>query len=239
MRLDNSILDSNFLSFPNSLARIKEDALFQSVSLNPQGENHRETIGNLLRRLPEVEILQQASDFAVVRTCPGIHLRNAHYIVGYADDFRGLFIHNVPSGDIELSSEPLWYILQWMNRTEEGFHRVQGDLLLRDIREGWEIEQILEEEKEGMFHEEHSFVTIGNGHEIYGKATRPTSSYADAPDPDPRALTKTEEKHERVSKLQVRHREHAEVNRESKRKTYREIGLQRRGRDTGGGGGGD
>ena len=228
MNLDCGSVNLNVCSdFPKTLADIKEADLMKAVYHYPQGQSHKNTVASILYQSPEVEILQQSPDFAILRTCPG------------------LFLHNVPSGDIELGSEPLWYILQWLNRTDEGFHRVQGDLLLRDIREGWEIEEIQSKEKDldvagrddmGMFSEQCP-ISIGNNHDIFGAVTRPTSANEN-PDPDPRLLAKTEvQKNNFPKKLNVRHREHPEISRDSKKKVYREIGLQRRGRDNREGGG--
>ena len=232
--------DSELVAFPRSLKNIKEVDLLRSVYHHPQGNTHKETVHQLGWLFPEVEILQQNSDFAILRTCPGISLHAAHYIVGYADDLRfrssglkGLFMHNLPSGDIDFESEPFWYILQWLNRIDEGFHRVQGDLLLREIREGWEIEDFTLKEKEespnSLFNQ--SCITLGNGHELSGRLTAVASD--EGADPNQRAIAKTDKDRE----LHIRHREHDTTGRTSKAKKYYETGLQRRGRDTGSGGG--
>lgn len=218
-------------SFPRSLNRLNAKEILAAIKHRPQGDVHSNIVEEIVDHSPEAEILQQNSDFAILRVCPGRFRNVGHYIIGYADE-RGLFIHNVPSGDIDLCSEPMWYILQWLNRREEGFHRIQGDLLLRKIKDPWEIEQIELKEKEEppFFHAPYyPGVTLGNGHNIEGTVT----AVQDDNGRDPRVIAKVGGKRgEKTSKeVRVRHREHREVHRRSEKKEYHEAGMQKRGED--------
>jgi len=138
----------------------------------------------------------------------------------------------------------MWFIIQWLNRAEDGFHRVQGDLLLRTIKDPWEIEQIelLEkEEPDDLSDNERYFqnslqgdyrqVQLGNNHKFEGMVSKVLNNDTRT---DPRVVAKTgkkEDKKRTRERVRITHQEHSHVERSSKRKKLRETAMQRRGED--------
>jgi hypothetical protein len=214
--------------FPKTLLGLNELQLLGAVQANPQDwDTQRRILDTILVRDIEAEIIQRNPDYAIMRICPtGRNMLNSHWLIGYADD-RGLFIHNLPEGNIDYCSEPMWYILQWINRIEDKFERVQGDLLIRDIKDGWEIERLEREEKENPHLFEcytYPHPSIGNRHEILGEVAATSSEAIE--DDAPAATVKLS----KGKPLTIEHRTHQRVRRATAKKEFKEVALQRRGK---------
>lgn len=224
----------SFAPFPRTLLGLNELQLLRAVHSFPQDySTQTDILRNVFARDVEAEITNRNPDYAIMRVCPtGHQSRTSHWLIGYADD-NGLFIHNLPEGNIDYCSEPIWYILQWINRIDEGFQRVQGDLLLRDIKEGWEIERLEREEKEDKNFFNPTNHRIGNRHELAGMIATVASENIESDAPAATAKTSKEKP------IEITHPHHQRVRRESKQRKYKEVALQKRGRETPYGEGGD
>lgn len=233
VQIDDNIFSRTIIDCsPKSLSNLKSIELLRAIDRFPQGRGHIDTVRSFVDRQVDAEILQQNHDYAVLRINQ-IHWPNkpSHWLCGYSD-VRGLFIHNLPFGAMDYCSEPMWYILSYVNRREDGFRRVQGDLLIRDIKEGWEIEELreLEKEFEGFFKKRNA--PIGNRHIIEGYVT---DVVANDNRTDEKVITKTEKK----ERVRIRHDEHRPVEKVSNKTEYNEIELQERGEEQPFGQGGD
>ena len=216
--------------WPQSFENLTARAILSSIIRYPQGFSHDRTVRSFGYPC-DVEVLQQNHDYAIIRVAgqgPGYTNQiPTFWLVGYADS--NLFIHSLPKGDIDYVSEAFWYILSYLNRREEGFHRVQGDLLLRKIVKGWEFEelQLLEKETPSTFlpRSAEDRFQVGNNHQLLG-----VLSVVQAGSDGPRTTARTGRTREREhapTDLQVHHVEHGEIRRTSLKPEYQEVALQR------------
>lgn len=213
--------EQDFCSMPKSLLNIDPLELVNAIYKYPQGSGTTHTVLYNLNHGSEIEIVNQNHDYAVLRMSPSPLLNRgvpAHWLTGFSD--RDLFLHAMPYGDIDYSSEPWWYILNYLNRKDQGYERLQGDLLFRKF-DDWEHENMVNLLKEDPYLiQDHTYTVLGNSHNVCGSSSQPKNDDSGGQ----KITTRTRER----ECVNVNHNEHPPANWESDKEEFQEVGMQRR-----------
>lgn len=222
IEINSSDFGSHYISKPRSFRDLNALDLLTSVYRYGEGRDQKNNAEELATTSGgmkvEAEVLQQCHDYALLRVNPTFWVQTPSvWLAGYSD--RGLFLHSMPYGDIDYESESFWHILEYLNRHDEGFHRVQGDLLIRKLAP-WEAEDIktLSDEDEHYFSK--NGIALGNNHRVYGES----SSISNDEQNGDRAIVRTKKR----ERTRIDHGSHPSIEYSSNTEDLKEIGMQRR-----------